>query len=68
MKQTMKNTKQTYTIWMTTTFGNGMRKIQAINFDDAFNKLSAKEKSNLISITEFETDEEKYAEDFNIYA
>lgn len=64
----MKNTKQTYTIWMTTTFGNGIRKIQAFNFDDAFNRLTITDRSKLISITECETGEEKYAEEFNIYA
>lgn len=67
-EQTMKNTKQTYTIWHTTSFGNGIRKIKAFNFDDAFNRLSETDKSKLISITQCETGEEKYAEEFNIYA
>ena len=64
----MKNTKQTYTIWQTTTFGTGMRKIKAWSFDDAFERLGEKEKSKLISICEEQTGEEKEAEYFGIYA
>lgn len=62
----MKNTKQIYTIWQTTTFGHGMRKIKAWDFEDAFNKIGKNEKSKLICICEFESGEERDAEYFGI--
>ena len=60
----MKNTTEPYTIWTSTSFGNGCRKIKAKDFNDAFNKSGKKDKAALLSNCDINGNE-KQAEDFN---